>query len=310
MLAGSIVLLAMPAVSADPSAVVIQAGKRSVTIAELQRRWLQLPAFQRKSLGKTESERVQVFVDRWILPELLLAQAAADRKKLSNERWQTIENAVLQQALAERIRKQSDADAPVTDADIKAYIETNRRDLDQPERLRIYRILVATEAEALALIQKFRGSADFETWKNAAREKSLDRATNMRGGELGFVAADGKSDRVELQVDSALFEAAAKLKDGEIGKLPIREGDKFAVVWRRGHTAELRANPATRAQAIRAHLRESRAAVAFNQLVSELKAKYVKDFNPNRLDGVDFPETPSDQFRAATTEKKPDASPR
>lgn len=300
LLAGSIVFLSLPAASADSSAVVIQAGKKSVTVAELQGRWLQLPAFQRRALGKTEAERLRVFVDRWVLPELLLTQAAADRKNLSNERWQTIEKSVLQQALVERIRKQSDTDFPVTDADVKAYLESNRQAFDQPERLRIYRILVATEAEALALIQKVRGAPDFETWKNTAREKSLDRATNMRGGELGFVAADGKSDRVELQVDSALFAAAAKLKDGEIGKLPIREGDKYAVVWRRGHTVETRANPANLTKTIRAHLRESRAALAFDRLVSQLKAKYVRDFNPNRLDGVDFPETPGDQFRAVT----------
>ncbi len=306
LLAGSIVLLAMPAVSADPSAVVVRAGKKSVTVAELQRRWLQLPAFQRKSLGKTEAERIQVFVDRWILPELLLTQVPVDRRTLSNERWQTIEKSVLQQAVAERIRRQSDTDSPVTDADVKAYLESNARDLNQPERLRIYRILVATETEALALIQKLRGAADFEVWKTVAREKSLDRATNMRGGELGFVAADGKTDRVELQVNPGLFAASAKLKDGEIGRLPIREGDKFAVVWRRGHTDELRANPATVAKSVRAHLRESRAAIAFNELLSQLKAKYVKDFNPTRLDGFEFPETPSDQFRAVTPEKKLD----
>jgi len=305
LLTGSLVFLAMPAISADPSAVVIQAGKKSVTVAELQRRWLQLPAFQRKALGKTEPERVQAFVDRWVLPELLLTQAAFDPKNLSNERWLTIEKSVLQQALAERIRMQSDADSPVTDADIKDYLESNPQDFGQPERLRIYRILVATEAEAKALIQKLGGAADFETWKNTSRERSLDRATNMRGGELGFVASDGKSDRVELQVDPALFAAAAKLKDGEVCKVPIREGDKFAVVWRRGHTAELRANPANLTKTIRAHLRESRARGAFDELLSQLKAKHVKDLNPSRLDGVEFAETPSDEFRAVTPEKKP-----
>ena len=160
--------------------------------------------------------------------------------------------------------------------------------------------MVANEAEAKAAIDKLRTSADFDVWRNLAREKSLDRATNMRAGELGFVAADGKSDMVELQVDPVLFAAAARLKDGEICKSPIREGDKFAVVWRRGHLAALRADPTSVATTIRAHLREARAASAFNELLAQLKAKYVTDLSPKRLDGVDFPETPSDQFRAAT----------
>jgi peptidyl-prolyl cis-trans isomerase C len=271
----------------------------SVTLAELQRRWLQLPAFQRKSLGKTELERTQAFVEQWIVPEMLLAQASAARNSLSNEQKQAIENSVLRQALAQQVRQQSEATSPVTSSDIKDYHETHRQDFDRPERIRVYRILLGTEAEALAVIQSLRGVPDYETWKNLAREKSLDRATNMRGGELGFIAANGKSEISELQVEPILFSAAAHLKDGEIGKAPIREGGKFAVIWRRGHLGAFRASPGLVASAIRAHLRESRAAEAFNKLLTELKAKFVKDLNPSRLDGVQFGEIPSDQFQAA-----------
>ncbi len=308
-IAGSTLFFTIPASSADPNAVIIQVGKQTLTVAALQRRWLELPAFQRKALGNTDLERIQRFVSQWIVPELLLAQVAADRKILSSERRQAIEKSVLQQVLTDRIRKQSDAISPVTDADIKAYLESHRQDFDRPEQLRLFRILLATEAEATDTIQKLRHLPDFDKWRNLAREKSLDRATNMRGGELGFVAADGKSDIVELQVNAGLFSAAAHLKDGEIAKSPIREGDKFAVVWRRGHVAALRADLASVATTIRAHLRESRAAAAFNELLAQLKAKYVKDLNPNRLDGVDFGESPNDQFRAVTPERNVEASP-
>ena len=131
----------------------------------------------------------------------------------------------------------------------------------------------------------------------------------MRGGELGFVAADGKSDIHELEVDPTLFAAAARLKDGEIVRTPVRENDKFAIVWRRGHVAAARADLNTLAPTIRAHLREARAAKAFDDLLIRLKSKYVKDYSPNRLNGVDFGETPSDKFQAGTPADTADASP-
>lgn len=294
-------LPAAAANSADPNPIVVQVGNQSISVAELQQRWLEIPAFQRQSLGKTNIERLRVFVDRWIVPGVLLAQS--DHQTISKERQEAIEKLVLQQAMTARIRKQSEITSPVSDTDIKDYFTSHRQDFDRPERLRLFRILVASEADAQALIQKFRGAPDYETWRNLARDQSLDLATNMRGGELGFVGADGKSDVPELQVDPVLFAAAAHLKDGEIAKTPVREDGKFAVVWRRGHVAASRADLSALAPTIRAHLHEARAAAAFDEFLAGLKSQHVKDFNPNRLDGIEFPETTSEPARHA------DASP-
>jgi peptidyl-prolyl cis-trans isomerase C len=281
--------------SADSNPIVVQVGNQSISVAELQKRWLEIPATQRQSLGKTDIERLRVFVDRWIVPRMLLAQS--DQKTISKERQDAIEKLVLQQAMTVRIRKQSEINSPVTDTDVKDYFTSHRQDFDRPERLRLFRILVASEADAQALIQRLRGAPDYETWRNLAHDQSLDRATNMRGGELGFVGADGKSDIPELQVDPMLFAAAAHLKDGEIAKAPVREDGKFAVVWRRGHVAASRANLNTLGPTIRAYLREARAAAAFDEFLAGLRSQHAKDLNPNRLDGIEFPETPSEPLQ-------------
>ena len=137
LLAASSLLFTVPASSSDPNAVVIQVGKQALTVAELQRRFLQLPAFQRDALGSSDLERIRKYVDQWIVPELLLAHAA-DRITLSSERRQAIEKSVLQQALSQRIRMQSDVTAPVTGADINSYLDSHRQDFDRPERLRLF----------------------------------------------------------------------------------------------------------------------------------------------------------------------------
>jgi len=240
ILALGAVLVTLPASSANPTTVVVEVGQQTLTVAELQRRWQELPLFQRKALGKTDPERLKAFVEQRVVPEMLWQKAATDRLVLADKRSLALEKSVMQQALAERVRRESENANPVTEADVSAYMELHRQDFDRPERLRLFRIVVANEADALAIIKKLESAPDFEAWRNLAREKSLDRATFMRGGELGFVAADGKSDFPELQIDPVLYAAAARLKDGEISKMPVREGQQFAVIWRRGHVSALR----------------------------------------------------------------------
>ncbi len=304
LVASCVALGASRAHSADPNAVVIQVGRRTVSVAELERRWQSLPLFQRQALGESTPARLHAFIDRWIVPDLLLEQAAQSHRDPSNARLQVLEKSVLQQVLLERLRAQSENVHPVADADVKLYFETHRQQFDRPERLHLFRILTADEKSANELIQKLKNATDFDTWRNMAREKSLDRATNMRGGELGFISADGKSDIVELQVAPALFAAAARLNDGELTKQPIREGDKFAVLWRRGHLAAEPANLRLLDAAIRSHLKQARAQADFEELLSQLKGQHVKDLKPERLDGVTFQSSPSDDFSAGKTQQR------
>jgi peptidyl-prolyl cis-trans isomerase C len=299
--ASGLVLATTTASSADPSATVVQVGERKMPLAELERRWQALPTFQRRALGNSEEGRLRTFIDRWIVPELLLAQDSRAQNARRTSEMQSTENAAIRQVLVSRIRQDSAKRAPVTNDEVRAYFESHHTLFDVPEQLRLYRILLPDQKAAEELIQKLKNSPDFDAWRNMAREKSIDEATRMRGGELGFVSAGGKTDIPELQVDPALFAAAAQLKDGELAKAPIREGDKYAVLWRRGHTAAQPASLAAHQEAIREHLTRTRAESALQALLSELRAKYVRDFRPEALEGVDLDTPPSSAQRAATT---------
>lgn len=305
LLAAGALLTANAAFSADTNAIVVQVGKQTMSVGELRRRWSDLPASQRQALGKTDRAALQAYIDRFVVPEFLLAEAAREKPTLSPERRANLEKMVLQQVLAQRIRQESEVKSPVTDSDIKAYLDEHRQDFDHPERLRLFRILVATETEAGELIKKAHEFPDFEAWRTIAREKSLDKTTSMRGGDLGFVSADGHSDLVELEVNPALYVAAARVKDGELVKTPVREKDKFAVVWRRGRVPAERANSSSVAAIIRAQIRETRAQNAFDDLVSQLRAKYVTDLNPGPLETLEL-QSPA-AIRTVASTGKPDA---
>lgn len=298
-----ILLITIPAQSADSSEVVVRVGKRSMTLLELEQRWQTLPAFQQKALGESTAARVRAYVERWIVPEMLLAQAPFAGATAQTPGAQRVQQGILQQALADRVKQQLDHAQPISAADIKQYFESHRELFERPLRLRLFRILLGDEASAKELIATLKGAPDFDRWRNAAREKSVDHATNMRGGELGFVSADGRSDMVELQVDPALFAAATHLKDGELAKEPIREGDKFAVLWRRGHVAAEAAQLDTAREVIATHLRQARAQARVESMLTSLRSQYVKDVKPELLEILnDIPAAPVATSAAATTE--------
>jgi len=307
-LAAGVGLFSPAAFSADTNGIVVQVGKQAMSVGELQRRWYELPAPQRQALGKTDRAALQAYVDRFVVPELLMAEMAAEQSTLPAQRRTNLETMILQMAMAQLIRRESEVKSPVTDADVRTYLEAHRQDFEHPERLRLFRILVGTEAEAQELIKKAHQIPDFDAWRNLAREKSLDKATGMRGGELGFVSADGHSDRVELEVDPALYAAAARAKDGELVKAPVPEKDKFAVVWRRGHVSASHASLSALSSVIRAQLRESRAQKSFEDLLSQLRAKYLKDVDTNPLEALEVPNTPGSQARTIAPSSKPDAA--
>jgi peptidyl-prolyl cis-trans isomerase C len=54
-----------------------------------------------------------------------------------------------------------------------------------------------------------------------------------------------------VRFDPVLFAAAARVKDGEMVGEPVKEGDAFAVVWRRGTLPAVRRSVEEEASAIR-----------------------------------------------------------
>ncbi|MBW7459597.1 peptidylprolyl isomerase, partial [Paenibacillus sepulcri] len=82
-----------------------------------------------------------------------------------------------------RIRKLLEPKATVTDDQIKQYFDQNKASFDTPEQVRVSHILVATKAEAEAILKELQGGADFA---KLASEKSIDTGSKDNGGDLNF----------------------------------------------------------------------------------------------------------------------------
>ncbi|MDG0789763.1 peptidylprolyl isomerase [Cohnella ginsengisoli] len=89
--------------------------------------------------------------------------------------------------------------------DLKAYYDANKATFDTPEQVRASHILLATKAEAEAVLKDLKGGADFAT---VAKEKSTDTGSQANGGDLGFFGKGVMNEQFET--------AAFKLKKDEM----------------------------------------------------------------------------------------------
>jgi peptidyl-prolyl cis-trans isomerase C len=280
---------AQPSAAAD--AVVARVGDKVVTAAEVERRIAQIPPFQLQSFGRTPDEIRRNFVSLVLVRELLLAQGAAAQKLTERADVQDRIRGVLRAALLQRIQAEAAASAPVTDEEVRAYYDANRDKFSAPPMVALWRVLVATREEAEAILAELKKDPSPQRFKDIAREKSLDKATSLRGGDLGFVAPDGSTAEPGLKLSPGLMEAAARVKDGELVPEPVAEGDRFAVLWRRQSRRPVSRSLEQEAPSIRQILAHARAEAQVKQLLERLRAQDVSGHAPELVDQIDITST-------------------
>ncbi len=127
------------------------------------------------------------------------------------------------------------------------------------------------------------------TFARLAREHSQDKATYLRGGNVGFVTAEGVSSEPGLRVDRAVVRAAQAVRDGSLVPEPVVEGDRFAVVWRRGTIASTKHAVEEVAAQIRDALWKARIKEETDKDVAALRVSKLRDLNESLLDTIAVP---------------------
>jgi len=282
--------------SADPgaekarrAAIVARIGERTITAGELEDRLAALPPFQRATFGADAAAVRRAFLQQVLVPEGLYALGAAEQKldqtaPTSFEVERAVSNATLR-----AIRQKLGPESAIAQADVQAYYDANRDRYDTPERYQIWRILCKTEDEAKDVLAQASKSLDIKTFGDLARDHSLDKSSNLRAGNLGFLSADGVSNEPGLKVDPAVVKAAQGVRDGQLVPAPVPEGDAFAVVWRHGTIPATKRSVDDVAAQIRDTLWKARVKVETDKLVASLRASKLRDFNDGPL--FDLPTT-------------------
>lgn len=275
-LAASTAVAQSPPAPADKSAVAVTVGETTMTVAEVERRIAVIPSFQLAQFGKTPAEIRKGFVESVLVPELLYVEEARRRKADQSPAARDRIRDALRQSVEMDLRDEANS---VTPDEIKAYYDENKHRFNTPRRLKLWRILVRDEALAKKILSEMKGGEleSANRWNKHARDDSIDKSTNMRDGDLGFVQPDGQTEMPQLRVDPALFTAADKVKDGELVPEPIKEGDHWAVVWRRGSLEAVNRTLAQEAPSIRQILARQKLSGQVTELAKKLQAEQVKN---------------------------------
>lgn len=261
------------------TSLLASVGPLQIDADTFTRRASRLAPFQWARFGTTWPERRRRLLDELLIPEALLEVEAGRLPRGTPSARDTALSEALHAALRAEVTR-----SPVSAEDVARYHALHRRHYELPRSLLLWRILVRTEAEARALIEQLGQPKDAE-WSQLARERSLDVATHMRAGSLGYVAASGQSHFPQVRVSPALFAAADRVQDGALVPEPVTENDGFAVVWRRASRAAAARPLSDLTPQIQGRILEQRHAAAYTDLIERLRREHLAAHQPELLAG-------------------------
>jgi peptidyl-prolyl cis-trans isomerase C len=270
--------------------VIARVGTRAITAAELERRMMLVPPFQLRSFGKSDAEVRKNFLERVIVREVLLAQGGLDAKLDQRDEVQERLRGVLRNAFLGKLRADASIGGPISEDEVKRYYEANAVKYHSPPRVNLWRIQKPTREAAAAVLEDVKKDPSPKHWTELARD-SLDKATNQRGGNLGYVAPDGTTAEPGFKVDPAVLAAADKVKDAELVPEPVKDGDRWSVVWKRQSVKAVDRLLADEAPSIRQILAHEKAEKAARDEVERLRKERLTDYAPEQVDEIDVSAT-------------------
>jgi peptidyl-prolyl cis-trans isomerase C len=284
--------LAAAAFAQSPDAKpVAKVGSGIVSLSEARARLREVPRFQLRTLGDSPSAIRHAFLEELISMELVVQGARADKlDELPEVREKILVR--LKDALLENLQREIESEA-ISDDAIKAYFEKNRAQYAPQTRLKLWRIVVKTRAEAEQILQTIKTDSEYKKdplagWEKLASERSIDRTTAMRRGNLGFVQADGATPQQDVRVNPALFKAALAVADGEVVPEPIEDEGLWVVLQRRGSHVTPERRLETEAGTIRSVLAKQRVRERIGALVDGLRKKHVSEVNVQLLEQLEI----------------------
>lgn len=270
---------------------VAKVGSSIIALDEARDRLRDVPSFQLRTLGDSPNAIRQAFLQQLISMELVIQGARADKL---DERQDVREKILvrLKDALLENVRREVESEEISADA-VKAYYEQNKEQYAPQTRLKLWRIVVKTKAEAEQILQIIKDDPEYQKdplagWEKLASERSIDRTTAMRRGNLGFVQANGTTPQQDVSVNPALFKAALAVEDGQVVPQPIEDEGAWVVLQRRGSHVTPERPLETERGTIISMLAKQRVRERVDALLDGLRKKYVSDVNPQLLEQLDI----------------------
>ncbi len=158
--------------------IIATIGSRPVMMSEFDTKIAKLPAYY-QNIARQNRER---FLDEMIMESLLYEEAVRKSMDRDSEVREVLADARKKILVAKLIKSEVDDRVDISASEAKLFYEQHKEQFRSPQLWRASHILVADEAQAMALLGQLAGGASFE---ELARANSTD-ATATRGGDIGY----------------------------------------------------------------------------------------------------------------------------
>lgn len=272
--------------TASPDAEPVLASYRGgeITVAELEQVIAIKPQHVRVALAQS-TDKQKALLESMIDFEVLLQEA--QRRGYADH--PAVKLAMQDAAVGTLIEQLAVAPQSVPDAEVDAAYAERAGDFKRPEQRRARQVVLATKADATALIAEARapGVDPSELIARAARERSLDEATKGRGGELGFFIASGQRIGTDGKVPPEIAKAAFALRGKDkLWPKPIATQGGFSVLVLTDTVPAADVNTEKARATVRNDLAKERSKQAVDALLAELRTANPVELHAERVERV------------------------
>jgi DNA-directed RNA polymerase subunit F len=284
--------------------VLAKVGDREITLGDYAETLERMDPFER--LRYQSPERRKQLLNEIIQVELLAEEAqrrGLDKLPETQERVRQM----LRDELLRDMRQSVPAPAEIPDAEVHAYFDSHHDEFKEPERRRVAHLLLGSEAQAKAALQKALGASAAD-WGKLVTQVSLDKPPQSSGpaptelaGDLGIVGPPGHPRGANPRVPDALRSAVFEIdKLGGVLDRVVSESGHFHVVRMTGRTEARDRSYQDAERTIRVALVQQRIRTRETELELELKKRYPVSIDDQALSQVKVPEADAGPTPAAS----------
>jgi len=287
--------------------VLAKVGDRTITLGEYAETLERMDPFER--LRYQSPDRRKQLLNEIIQVELLAEEAkrrGLDKLPETQERVRQM----LRDELLRDLRQNMPGPADIPEAEVRAYFDAHHEEFKEPERRRVAHLLLATEAQAKAALQKALGASAAD-WGKLVSQVSLDKPPPSSGpaptelaGDLGIVGPPnhprGANPRVPEALRAAVFEID---KLGGVLDRVVTESGHFHIVRMTGRTEARDRSYQDSERTIRVALVQQRIHAREAELEQELKQRFPVSVDDEALNQVKVPEADGSHAAPAASGK-------
>jgi peptidyl-prolyl cis-trans isomerase C len=283
---------------AGESQILARVGDRTITLGDYVAALSHLDEFDR--LRYEAPERRKDLLDEMI-DVMLLADEARDKGYDKEPLAQQELREILRDAMLKKAREGSPAPNAIPEGEVRAYYEAHRADFHDPERRRVSAVVLASRAEAEAVLQAAERIAEggagpaarSVAWGEIVRAKSMDPESKADvpvdlAGDLGFVSPPGDSrgdnPRVPLEVRLAVFEIA---QVGDILERVVPASGRYYVIKFASRSEAHDRTIEDAARTIRVKLARDKAKAKESAYIEQLRQQFPVTIDEAALSQVD-----------------------